>query len=108
MSVKGCSVGLWGCGILKSTAAARVQEVETCSWQPDLDSLHFCRYLYRHKSDLSFYTLAEEIASPTVYSTVQGIVEKPAEVYPTLQDYIDIFSACESLPFCSMHISNTA
>ncbi|KAK9834649.1 hypothetical protein WJX74_006634 [Apatococcus lobatus] len=50
------------------------------------------KYLYRHKSDLSFYTLAEEIASPTVYSTVQGIVEKPAEVYPTLQDYINIFS----------------
>lgn len=53
------------------------------------------RYLTRQKLNLSFYEVASNIASPITYATVQsGNLDRPLDSYPTLQDYIDIFSIC--------------
>ncbi|KAK9838245.1 hypothetical protein WJX84_005685 [Apatococcus fuscideae] len=75
-----------------------VQDYST-QYNPDITGYTFemggavSKYLWRHNSDLSFYSLAADIASPTVYSTVQtSIIEKAAEAYPTTQDYINIIS----------------
>lgn len=56
------------------------------------------RYMWRHKYNTSFYQLAQQIASPTLKSTVMStIINRNDSTFPTDQDYFNIIQTCELL-----------
>lgn len=100
--------------LMTTTCVLIVQIWIKSSWvpEPDIDAAgahanHMCchRYMWRHNYNTSFYQVAQQMASPVTKSTVLStIINRNSSTFPSIQDYFDILSKCETskpcVPWC--------